>query len=46
VATPTTYEGRSAYEFAQPGQSGYAYVTNSATPMLAKPDVPTKTGGR
>jgi hypothetical protein len=36
VATPTTYEGQSAYEVTVPGQQGDAYVTNSATPMLAK----------
>jgi hypothetical protein len=45
VATPTTYEGHSAYEFIESGQPGYAYVTNSATPTLAALNVPGKTGG-
>ena len=45
VATPTTYEGHSAYKVIQTGQPGYAYVINSATPTLAELDVPGKTGG-
>ena len=45
VATPTTYEGRSAYKFIQAGQAGNAYITNSTTPTLAELDVPGKTGG-
>jgi hypothetical protein len=45
VATPTTYQGQSAYEVTQAGQQGYAYVTNSATPMLAKLAEPGASGG-
>jgi hypothetical protein len=45
VATPTTYQGQSAYEVTQSGQQGYAYVTNSATPMLAKLAEPGASGG-
>jgi len=45
VATPTTYQGQSAYEVTQAGQQGYAYVTNSATPMLAKLAEPGSSGG-
>ena len=36
VATPTTYNGKSAYKVTQTGQAGYAYITNSASPTLAK----------
>jgi hypothetical protein len=45
VATPTTYEGQSAYEFIASGQPGYAYVIDSATPTLAELNIPGKTGG-
>jgi hypothetical protein len=45
VATPTTYQGQHVYEVTQSGQHGYAYVTNSATPMLAKLAEPGSTGG-
>jgi hypothetical protein len=45
VATPTTYQGQSAYEVTQSGQQGYAFVTNSATPMLAKLAEPGANGG-
>ena len=45
VATPTTYQGQIAYEVTQSGQQGYAYVTNSATPMLAKLAEPGASGG-
>jgi hypothetical protein len=45
VATPTTYQGQSAYEVTQAGQQGYAFVTNSATPMLAKLAEPGASGG-
>ena len=45
VATPTTYQGQSAYEVTQSGQQGYAFVTNSATPMLAKLAEPGASGG-
>jgi hypothetical protein len=45
VATPTTYQGQSAYEVTQSGQQGSAFVTNSATPMLAKLAEPGSTGG-
>jgi hypothetical protein len=45
VATPTTYQGQSAYEVTQSGQQGYAFVTNSATPMLAKLAEPGTSGG-
>jgi hypothetical protein len=45
VATPTTFQGRSAYEVTQSGQQGYAFVTNSATPVLAKLAEPGASGG-
>ena len=45
VATPTTYAGQPAYEVTQSGQQGYAFVTNSATPMLAKLAEPGANGG-
>jgi hypothetical protein len=45
VATPTTYQGQAAYEVTQSGQQGYAFVTNSATPMLAKLAEPGANGG-
>jgi hypothetical protein len=45
VANPTTYLGQSAYEVTQAGQQGYAFVTNSATPMLAKLAEPGASGG-
>jgi hypothetical protein len=45
VATPTTYKGRSVYEFIASGQPGYAYITNSATPTLVELDIPGKTDG-
>jgi hypothetical protein len=45
VATPTTYQGQHVYEVTQSGQQGYAYVTNTATPMLAKLAEPGSTGG-
>jgi hypothetical protein len=45
VATPTTYQGKSAYEVTQPGQPGYLYITNSPTPVLAKLAEPTTDGG-
>ena len=45
VATPTTYNGKSAYKVTQTGQTGYAYITNSSTPMLAKLAEPTASGG-
>jgi hypothetical protein len=45
VATPTTYNGKSAYKVTQTGQAGYAYITNSSTPMLAKLAEPTASGG-
>jgi hypothetical protein len=45
VATPTTYAGQPVYEVSQSGQQGYAYVTNSATPMLAKLAEPGASGG-
>ena len=45
VATPTTFQGQSAYEVTQSGQKGYAFVTNSATPMLAKLAEPGANGG-
>jgi hypothetical protein len=45
VATPTTYQGQAAYEITQSGQQGYAFVTNSATPMLAKLAEPGANGG-
>ena len=45
VATPTTYEGHSVYEFVASGQPGYAYITNSATPTLVELNIPGKTDG-
>jgi hypothetical protein len=45
VATPTTYNGKSAYKITQTGQAGYAYITNSSTPMLVKLAEPTASGG-
>ena len=45
VATPTTYDGQNAYKVTQTGQAGYAYITNSSTPMLAKLAEPTSSGG-
>jgi hypothetical protein len=45
VATPTTYQGQSTYQVTQAGQQGYAYVTNSATPMLVKLAEPGASGG-
>ena len=45
MATPTTYQGQSAYKVTQAGQPGYAFVTNSATPMLAKLAEPSANGG-
>ena len=45
VANPTTYQGQPAYEVTQSGQQGYAFVTNSATPMLAKLAEPGANGG-
>jgi hypothetical protein len=45
VATPTTYQGQSAYQVTQSGQPGFAYITNSAAPMLAKLTEPGASGG-
>jgi hypothetical protein len=45
VATPTTDNGKSAYKITQTGQAGYAYITNSSTPMLVKLAEPTASGG-
>jgi hypothetical protein len=45
VATPTTYNGRSAYQITQTGQTGYAFITNSSTPVLMKLGEPTTGGG-
>jgi hypothetical protein len=45
VATPTTDNGKSAYKITQMGQAGYAYITNSSTPMLVKLAEPTASGG-
>jgi hypothetical protein len=45
VATPTTYNGRSAYQITQTGQTGSAYITNSPTPVLMKLAEPTASGG-
>jgi len=45
VATPTTYQGQSAYNVTQAGQPGYLYITNSSTPVLAKLAEPTADGG-
>jgi hypothetical protein len=45
VATPTTYQGQSAYEVTQSGQAGYAFITNTGTPLLAKLAEPGANGG-
>ncbi|MGD0698605.1 MAG: hypothetical protein ABSA02_01850 [Trebonia sp.] len=45
VATPTTYQGHSAYVVTQTGQPGSLYITNAATPVLAKLTDPTSSGG-
>jgi hypothetical protein len=45
VATPTTYNGRSAYQITQTGQTGSAFITNSSTPVLMKLAEPTASGG-
>jgi hypothetical protein len=45
MATPTTYNGKSAYKVTQTGQAGYAYITNSSTPVLMKLAEPTANGG-
>jgi hypothetical protein len=45
AATPTTYQGQSAYKVTQSGQPGYLYIINSSTPMLAKLAEPTANGG-
>jgi hypothetical protein len=45
VATPTTYDGHSVYEFIASGQPGYAYITNSATPTLVELNIPGKADG-
>jgi hypothetical protein len=45
VATPTTYNGRSAYQITQTGQTGYAFITNSSAPVLMKLGEPTASGG-
>jgi hypothetical protein len=45
VATPTTYNGKSAYKVTQTGRAGYAYITNSSTPMLARLAEPAASGG-
>jgi hypothetical protein len=45
VATPTTYNGKSAYRVTQTGQAGYAYIANSSTPMLLKLAEPPPNGG-
>ena len=45
VATPTTYQGQSAYEVTQTGQAGTLYLTNASTPMLAKLTDPSSNGG-
>src|SRR3984957_9492334 len=45
LKTPTTSQGQAAYEVPQSGQQGYAFVTNSATPMLAKLAEPGANGG-
>jgi hypothetical protein len=36
VATPTSYGGQSAYDITQAGKPGYAYITNTSTPVLVK----------
>jgi hypothetical protein len=45
VATPTTYDGQSAYKVTNTGKPGYIYITNSSTPVLAKLAEPTVGGG-
>jgi hypothetical protein len=45
VATPTTYNGRSAYQITQTGQTGFAFITNSSAPVLMKLAEPTASGG-
>ena len=45
VAAPTTYNGESAYKVTQTGQAGYAYITNSSTPMLLKLAEPSASNG-
>jgi hypothetical protein len=45
VATPTTFNGRSAYQVTQTGQTGYAFITNSSAPVLMKLAEPTASGG-
>jgi hypothetical protein len=45
VATPTTFNGRSAYQITQTGQAGYAFITNSSAPVLMKLAEPTASGG-
>jgi len=45
VATPTTYNGKNAYKITQTGQAGYAYITNSSSPVLLKLAEPTANGG-
>jgi hypothetical protein len=45
VATPTTYDGQSAYKVTKTGQPGYLFITNSSTPMLAKLAEPSVGGG-
>jgi hypothetical protein len=45
VATPTTYQGQSAYQVTQSGQPGYLYIVNSSKPVLAKLAEPTASGG-
>jgi hypothetical protein len=45
VATPTTDEGQNVYEITQSGTPGYAYITNTATPMLVKVEDSSASGG-
>ena len=45
VATPTTFNGKSAYKVTQTGQPGYAYITNSSAPVLIRLAEPTANGG-
>jgi hypothetical protein len=45
VATPTTYEDQSAYKVTQTGKPGYAYITNTSSPMLAKLAQPSGSNG-
>jgi len=45
VATPTTFNGKSAYKVTQKGQAGYAYITNSSAPVLIRLAEPTANGG-